>query len=53
MGTIVVKAWVCPECLEDLTEFYTEEGGTRVVDERLECPCGYVLEGAVDDCCGD
>ena len=48
----MVKAWVCPRCLGDLDTFYVEEGDTMVTGERIECPhCGFVLEGAVGECC--
>ena len=50
----MVKAWVCPRCLSDLDTFYVEEGDTMVSCERIECPnCGFVLEGAVGECCGE
>ena len=50
----MVKSWVCPKCLSDLDTFYTEEGDTMVSSEKVVCPnCGYTLEGAVSECCGE
>lgn len=50
----MVKSWVCPRCLGDLSAFYIEEGSTRVTTDKIVCPtCGYTLEGAVDDGCAE
>ncbi len=49
----MVRSWVCPKCLGDLDRFYIEEGDTMVTDEKIVCPnCGFMLEGAVGECCG-
>jgi len=49
---VMVKSWVCPNCLGDLDTFYTEEGDTMVASDKIVCPhCGFTLEHPISECC--
>ena len=51
----LVKSIVCPRCLGDLKDFYTEEGGIIVpTDGKVVCPhCGFTIEGPINECSGE